>query len=124
MNLRNSLSVRSSGQRSKISAAQRRAVESAYRDFALKHPQWAESLFDLTFLSGRGAPIVKSYVEGTRPDVGETLAQAYLDEIQLDTSRRSAAMATVLPIARSFLQQLGGSIRPLPTAPVLPARQA
>jgi hypothetical protein len=124
MNLLNALTDRISKQRLTASPAQRRAVESAYRDFALRHPRWAESLFDLTFLNGRGAPIVQGYLEGTSPTAGEKLARAYLDEIQTATSRRSTAMATVLPIDRSFLEQFGDSVRPLPTAPVLPTRQA
>jgi hypothetical protein len=123
MKLLNTLTARLNKQTSTFSPAQCHLVERAYQKFAHDHPCWAQSLFDLMFLNGGGAPIVQGYLDGTNRDAGEALARAYLDEIQFPASRRSEAIASVLPAARSFLRQLAGSVHRPSTATMLPARQ-
>jgi hypothetical protein len=83
-----------------------KAVESAYTRFAQENPVWAESLFDLHFLTRHAAPILMHFAQGGDAGAVRALAGAWVDQFQRNEDLREQRVNAVLPVAAEFLCML------------------
>lgn len=89
----------------------RRSVRNAYRDFARRHPLWAQSLFDLHLLE---RAIIRNPGTGSEPTAAE-LAAAWAAQLGGDPSEPSRLSAGAICVAQDFLDLLeaNGGRRPV-----------
>ena len=79
------------------------AVKVAYQEFQKTHPQWANSLFDETFLCAKAAPL---FANGALP-TAKKLATAWRNQFQVGTpAQKTVDVQKVQPVAAVFLQMV------------------
>ncbi|GJM40684.1 MAG: hypothetical protein DHS20C20_09660 [Ardenticatenaceae bacterium] len=79
------------------------AVQAAYQEFQQTHPEWANSLFDGTFLCQDAAPL---FANGKLPNAKQ-LAKAWRSQFKVGTSaQKDADIRKVQPVAAIFLQMV------------------
>lgn len=84
------------------------AVKTAYQEFKQTHPEWANSLFDETFLCQEAAPL---FANGKLPNAKQ-LAQAWRNQFNVGTTtQRATDIRKVQPIAAVFLQMVRQELR-------------
>lgn len=92
----------------------RNCLLATFEWFQSKHPDWADSLFDLPFMEGKAAPILADLIRpgGRAPDPSD-LAQAWGDRLNLSISRRRDrdALISAEEVSREFLEDLSARLR-------------
>jgi len=93
----------------------RRALGRATEAFKERHPEWWDSLFDLSFFQHEGAPILAQFlVRDGHPDPGE-LAARWADSLSVrDPGRRTVYTRQVEPSAADFLESLARELKAEP----------
>lgn len=82
-----------------------KAVKRSFEQFAAEHPQWVESLFDLHFLSVRGAVVLQAigYEDLEEDRLPLLLAKAWASQWGFEKSRTASLVADALPLCEYFL---------------------
>src|SRR5688500_4829764 len=86
----------------------RRALARAFARFMARYRTWAEALFDLHFLTHRGAPILARYAQTGRGTAARELADAWAEQFGpgLRGERRVRRVQQLTPVAAHFLHML------------------
>jgi hypothetical protein len=79
------------------------AVKSAYTRFAQENPAWAESLFDIHFLTQHAAPILTQFAQSGDASAVRALAGEWVDQLQSNEDLRERRVISMLPVAAEFL---------------------
>jgi hypothetical protein len=95
--------------------ARQRAVKNAYAKFVPKYPAWAESLFDMYFLTHVAAPILEEYARSGTSEAIRALAGAWVDQLAWYSKAREQRINEVMPIAAAFLCLLEAELMQSPS---------
>lgn len=80
-----------------------RAIKAAYQKFEQAHPEWADSLFDESFLCKEAAPL---FANGSLP-TSKQLATAWRNQFGIGSPAQKAAdIRKMQPVAAIFLQMV------------------
>jgi energy-coupling factor transporter ATP-binding protein EcfA2 len=93
----------------------KRALDKAYQKFEKKYPQWANDLFNTSFLENEGAPILAQFlIRDGNPDPSE-LATRWADSLNIrNPERRTTLVRELEPAASDFLDYLASELKKEP----------
>ena len=86
------------------------AVGRAHAAFAQAYPAWAESLFDMHFLTTRAAPILAEYARSGDTGAALGLARTWVDQLAASPALRERHIREVVPVAEQFLRLLDAEL--------------
>jgi len=93
----------------------KRALDKAYQKFEKKYPQWANDLFNASFLENEGAPILAQFlIRDGNPDPSE-LATRWAESLSIrNPERRTTLVRELEPAASDFLDYLASELKKEP----------